>query len=235
MTDMDAVAIIPARGGSKRIPGKNLRPFAGRPIIAYSIAAALGCGCFRRVVVSTDDEAIARVSREHGAETPFMRPAALAGDHVPTSPVLAHALGELEKASGLPELFCCLYPTAPFVTAGDLARGRAELLEHDAVTAISVAAYPAPIFRALEIRDGFLRMIWPEHRDTRSQDLPTVYQDAGQFYWGQTRRFLREGELYAGRSVPVVLPRHRVCDLDTEEDWLTAELLFEAWSRRGGV
>lgn len=225
---MDALAIIPARGGSKRIPGKNTKLFAGRPVIAYSIEAAKASGCFSRIIVSTDSEHIAEVARHYGAETPFMRPAALADDHTATAPVLIHALQALQAEYPLPGQFCCIYPAAPFITPEDLARGRALLIEHAVTSVFPVTTFPSSIYRALGIQGGFVRILRPENLETRTQDLPEAYHDAGQFYWCDTGKFLAEHKLWTDRSMPLVLPRHRVCDLDTEEDWRTGELLFAA-------
>jgi len=225
-------AIIPARGGSQRIPRKNIKLFAGLPIIAHPIRAALASGLFSRIVVSTDDPEIARVAREHGAETPFPRPADLAGPHTPTAPVLAHALRALEAHGPLPTQCCLIYPTAAFVDPETLRRGLAVLLDTGATTALSAAPHPASIFRALRTdEDGLLRMVWPENMHVRSQDLPQTYYDAGQFYWCDTRGFLAEGELYARRTAPVVLSRLQAQDIDTPDDWELAEALFLA--RRG--
>ena len=225
---MTSVAIIPARGGSKRIPGKNIREFAGRPIIAWSIAAARESGLFSRIIVSTDSPEIAAVAREYGAETPFLRPAAIADDFTTTAAVVHHAIEWLKAHDALPEHVCCLYATAPFVTAETLQAGFALLRQSGAASAFPVTAFPASVFRALTINEqGRLAMLWPEHELTRSNDLPPAYHDAGQFYWLKTQAFMRSGKIYDD-AAPLVIPRWQVQDIDTLEDWRMAELLFAA-------
>ncbi len=225
---MTTAAVIPARGGSKRIPGKNIRDFCGRPIIAHSIAAARDCGRCERILVSTDDERIAVVARDCGAEVPFMRPATLADDHTGTGAVVAHAVAWLGARDPALDLVCCLYATAPLVDPAQLRRGH-DLLraDADAQFAVSVAAFPFPIQRAVAIdAAGGLSMREPEHLTTRSQDLPEFHHDAGQFYWGRPGAWLTELPLFAPHSRAVVLPRESVQDIDTEEDWRVAEALF---------
>lgn len=228
------LALIPARGGSKRIPGKNVKRFHGRPIIAWPITTAIESGLFDRVVVSTDSEEIAAVAREWGADTPFVRPAELADDHTPTAPVLRHALERLAEEGAAYERCCLIYPTAVFVRAADLRAGF-EILEERGVSAVvPVASFPAPIHRAFSMDEsGRLAMIRPEHELTRSNDLPQAYHDAGQFYWLDCARFLENGRLYAGDAVGLLMPRHRVVDIDTPEDWRLAELLFRALKAEG--
>lgn len=222
-------AIIPARGGSTRIPRKNIREFCGKPMIAWSIEAAKASGVFDRIIVSTDDEEIAATARRHGAEIPFVRPAELADDTTATRDVIVHAIRTLAEAADPPEIVCCLYPTAPFVRIDDL-RGALHRLETEGADfAFSVTSFPYPIQRALRIgEDGGLSMFWPEHRWTRSQDLSDAYHDAGQFYWGRTQAYLERRDAFASGSIPIVLPRFRVHDIDTEEDWERAELVFRA-------
>jgi pseudaminic acid cytidylyltransferase len=223
------VAIIPARGGSKRIPNKNMRPFAGKPMISYSIQAAQDTGVFDRVLVSTDSDDIAQIAMKLGAEAPFIRPPALSDDHTATAPVITHAL-EWLKANGTDATHaCCIYATAPFIRVEDIAKGFETLKDSKASTAFTVTSFPFPIFRALEIKgDGALAMFWPEHRLTRSQDLPDAYHDAGQFYWLDAVRFLKTPKLYNADSRPILLPRHLVQDIDTPEDWETAEHMYRA-------
>ena len=227
------VAIIPARAGSKRIPGKNIKPFCGKPIIAYSIAAAQQSCVFDRIICSTDSDEIADVARQYGAEIPFQRPAEFANDFAGTDAVLQHALDWLEEHGGLPRYFCCLYATAPFVQPADLQRGLEALTQHSAITAFSVTTYPSTIFRALKINGcGRVEMLWPENFTKRSQDLPETYHDAGQFYWADTERYLVEQRLFSSDSVPVCLSRHLVQDLDTLEDWDIAERMLMAMQAR---
>ncbi|MBP7392377.1 MAG: pseudaminic acid cytidylyltransferase [Zoogloea sp.] len=221
------VAIIPARGGSKRIPRKNVRLFAGKPIIAHSIGAALDSGCFDRVIVSTDDAEIAAVAREWGAETPFVRPPELADDHTGTNAVVKHAINWLAE-QGTPATYaCCIYATAPFVQARYLQEGLARLLERRRGYAFSVTSFPFPIQRAIRINaEGAVEAIWPENIFRRSQDLEEAFHDAGQFYWGSTDAYLTDEVVFSPASVPIVLPRHLVQDIDTFEDWRRAELMF---------
>jgi len=231
------LAVIPARGGSKRIPRKNVRPFAGKPIIAYSIDAARSSGLFDDVIVSTDDDAIAAVARAYGARTPFVRPAALSDDHTGTNTVVRHAIGWFREHGGLPEQVCCIYATAPFLQPRYLREGLDRLVASGKSFAFSVTSFAFPIQRALRIgADGCVEPIWPENVARRSQDLEEAFHDAGQFYWGTARAFLDDVVLYSNASVPVVLPRHLVQDIDTEEDWTRAELMFGALrARQGGA
>lgn len=223
------LAIIPARGGSKRIPRKNIKPFCGKPMIAWSIEAALQSACFDQVVVSTDDAEIAEVARQFGASVPFMRPAELSDDHTGTIPVIRHAIEWFNAQGKTVEQACCLYATAPFVSAEDIRRGLDVLQESDCDYAFSVTSYAFPIQRAIRItQQGRVEMFNPEHFNTRSQDLEEAFHDAGQFYWGRAEAW-REGRMiFSSNSMPVILPRHRVQDIDTAEDWVRAEWMFKA-------
>jgi pseudaminic acid cytidylyltransferase len=228
------VAIIPARGGSKRIPNKNVRPFAGQPMISYSIRAAQDSGLFDRILISTDSEDIAATAEKYGAEAPFTRPSHLSDDHTATAPVLTHALQWLRDTGKPATSACCIYATAPFVRATDIVRGFDVLKESNASSAFTVTSFPFPIFRALKIKDdGALAMYWPEHRLTRSQDLPEAYHDAGQFYWLNAEKFWENRELYNADSRPILLPRYLVQDIDTMEDWETAEHMYKALMPNG--
>lgn len=229
------VAIIPARGGSKRIPGKNLKAFRGEPIILHSIRTALGSGLFERVIVSTDDEQIAGFARAHGAEVPFMRPADLADDHATTASVIVHALRRLQAQGQAVELACCIYATAPLLQARYLREGRELLRAHPTRSyAFSVCGFGFPVQRALGLNEeGALTALYPQFRETRSQDLPAAFQDAGQFYWGRTEAWLRGDAVFSECSLPVILPRHLVQDIDTEEDWRRAEFLHAALQAAG--
>lgn len=229
------VAIIPARGGSKRIPRKNVRPFAGKPIIAHSIGAALDSGCFDRVIVSTDDAEIAAVAREWGAETPFVRPPELADDHTGTNAVVKHAINWLAEQGTPADYACCIYATAPFVQARYLQEGLARLLESRRAYAFSVTSFPFPIQRAIRINaEGAVEAIWPENIFRRSQDLEEAFHDAGQFYWGTTDAYLTDEVVFSPASIPIVLPRHLVQDIDTFEDWRRAELMFRVIQEEAG-
>lgn len=227
---MSAIAIIPARGGSKRIPRKNLKPFHGEPMIARSIRLALDSGLFERVIVSTDDEEIAALAWARGAEVPFMRPAALADDFTGTAAVMAHAVETLRQAGHDFEWTCCLYATAPLLQKRFLCQGLDRLKEQvDKSFAFSVCDFGFPVQRALTLDEqGALTALYPEYRQTRSQDLPPAFQDAGQFYWGRSEAWLRGDVLYSEKSLPVILPRYLVQDIDTDEDWRRAEYLYSA-------
>ena len=223
------LAVIPARGGSKRIPRKNIKPFCGKPMIAWPIEAALQSGCFDQIVVSTDDAEIAEVARQYGAQVPFMRPAVLADDHTGTTAVVAHAIDWFAAQGQMPEQVCCLYATAPFVSADDLRRGLAVLTETGSDYAFAITSYAFPIQRAIRITAAKrVEMFNPEHFDTRSQDLEEAYHDAGQFYWGRASAWQANKTIFGPDSAPVMLPRHRVQDIDTPEDWLRAEWMFKA-------
>lgn len=225
------IAVIPARGGSKRIPRKNIRDFVGRPIIAYSIEAAQKSGIFDRVLVSTDDEEIAAVARRWGAETPFLRPPALADEHTGTNAVVRHALGWLRERGDEVQSACCIYATAPFLRAESLQAGLDKLTASGKSFVFSVTAFAAPVQRALRLGvNGEVDALYPQHRHTRSQDLEPAYHDAAQFYWGTAEAFLRSEELFSPASLAVILPRHLVQDIDTEEDWQRAELMYRAWT-----
>jgi N-acylneuraminate cytidylyltransferase len=228
---LSCVAIIPARGGSKRIPRKNLKPFDGVPMIVRSIRTALDCGLFDQVVVSTDDEEIADVARAHGAQVPFVRPVELADDFTGTAAVIVHALSQLP----IFDYVCCIYATAPLLQARYLRQGHELLVQHpDKSFAFSVAGFGFPVQRALTLDEqGALTSLYPEFRTTRSQDLPEAYQDAGQFYWGRTEAWLRGDVLFSSASLPVILPRHLVQDIDTPEDWKRAEYLYAALKAGG--
>lgn len=231
-TDRGVVAIIPARGGSKRIPGKNIRPFAGRPVIAYAIEAARTSGLFDRIIVSTDSDAIAEAASRAGAEVPFRRDSGLSDDFATTAAVLADALERLGGAATV-GYACCIYPAVPFLRPENLRAGFDIVRAGGALSAFAVTSYPGPIQRALTITpDGCLRMMWPENRDRRSNDLALAWRDAGQFYWVDVDLFLRERVLYADSSRPVPIPRHLAHDIDTPEDWELAELIYRALQLR---
>jgi pseudaminic acid cytidylyltransferase len=227
------LAVIPARGGSKRIPRKNIRLFCGKPMIAWSIEAAFRSGCFDSIIVSTDDAEVAEVALGCGAEVPFIRPPSLADDHTGTTPVVAHAIEWMNRNAGQVDFACCIYATAPFVQPEDLCIGFDRLQLSKADFAFSAASYPFPIQRAVRINaDGRVEMFNPEYFDTRSQDLEEAFHDAGQFYWGRAAAWLAMKPLFSHHATPVLLPRHRVQDIDTPEDWVRAEWLFKAMRSR---
>lgn len=222
------IAIIPARGGSKRIPRKNVRPFCGRPMIAWPIATALSSALFDQVIVSTDDAEIADVARQAGAEVPFMRPPELADDHAGTIPVIAHATRWAQEQRPI-DAVCCIYPTAPMVSPHDLAKGLRLLTEGPGDFVFSATDYASPIFRAfVQGEGGGVDMVFPQYFATRSQDLPRAFHDAAQFYWGRPQAWLTTTTLFGPRSIPLLIPRWRVQDIDTPEDWERAEALFRS-------
>lgn len=223
------LAVIPARGGSKRIPRKNIKMFCGKPMIAWSIEAALESKCFDQVMVSTDDPEIAEVARQYGASVPFLRPAALSDDFTGTIPVIAHATQWwLDQGKAVTQV-CCLYATAPFVRAEDLARGLEVLEATHCDYAFSVTSYAFPIQRAIRITSvNRIEMFEPANFNQRSQDLEGAFHDAGQFYWGTACAWLQGKMIFSQQSAPVILARHRVQDIDTAEDWVRAEWMFKA-------
>ena len=221
------IAIIPARGGSKRIPRKNIKAFHGKPMIAYSIEAAQKSGCFDRIIVSTDDQEIADTAFKYGAEVPFLRPADIADDYATTMDVMVHAIQYLAKENISPEFVCCIYATAPFILADDLRKGLGILNDTKKEYAFSATSFPFPIQRAIKLNEqGDVKMFSEQYADTRSQDLVEAYHDAGQFYWGRTSAFIARKAIFAEHSKVVLLPRKRVQDIDTVEDWELAEALF---------
>lgn len=223
------LAVIPARGGSKRIPRKNIKMFGGKPMIAWSIEAALESGCFDKVIVSTDDEEIAEIARQYGASVPFIRPSELSDDYTGTIPVIQQAITWCRGNGIDAQQVCCLYATAPFVRPEDLRRGLNILEQEASQYAFSVTSYAFPIQRAIRLtQTGRVEMFHAEHFNTRSQDLEESYHDAGQFYWGLSDAWLRGKIIFTPESSAVLLPRHRVQDIDTPEDWVRAELLYKA-------
>ncbi len=220
------IAVIPARGGSKRIPRKNIKSFCDKPMIAWSIEAATSSGLFEHIIVSTDDAEIAEVAKQWGAEVPFMRPEELSNDYAGTTPVIAHATQwALDQGIDI-EAVCCIYATAPFVQTDDLKRGWDALDSGDWDYAFTVTDFASPIFRSFkQTTEGGIEMFFPEHFATRSQDLPVALHDAGQFYWGRPTAWLEGKRIFDRHSKPVVIPRWRVQDIDTQDDWERAEIL----------
>lgn len=226
------IAVIPARGGSKRIPRKNIKLFRGKPMIAWSIEAAKSSGLFDHILVSTDDAEIAATAREFGAATPFARPPELSDDHSGTIPVIAHATNWAQAEGWQPSAVCCIYATAPFIQADDLKATLSALESGDWAYAFPVTDFPAPIFRSFQkTPEGGLEMFFPEHFSTRSQDLPEALHDVGQFYWGRANAWQEGKPIFASHTFPLCIPRHRVQDIDTLEDWVRAELLHELLER----
>lgn len=228
------ICVIPARGGSKRIPRKNIRIFRGKPMIAWSISAAQQSACFDQIIVSTDDEEIAEVARFFGAEVPFLRPSHLADDQATTQVVINHALDWLHQHGKICETLCCLYATAPFVQSTDLQLAEKNLSEAEAGTVVySATSFAFPIQRAIRIdSEGFSSMFQPDQFATRSQDLEEAFHDAGQFYWATPQTWSTVVNLFEGAR-PIILPRWRVQDIDTEEDWSRAELMHQLLEHQG--
>jgi len=221
------IALITARGGSKRIPKKNIKPFFGQPIIGYPIKAALNAGCFDKIIVSTDSEEIAEIAKSFGAEVPFIRPHEISNDHASTMDVIEHALNFYTKNRIEVEAICCIYPTAPFVRGSDLKSGYDLYVKHNAMYVFSATSFPFPIQRGFYLdAEGRVNMFQPEHLLTRSQDLEEAYHDAGQFYWCRPEAVNNRLPIFAPHSVPVLMDRSRVQDIDTPEDWDFAEKLY---------
>lgn len=229
-----SVAVITARGGSKRIPRKNIREFCGEPILAYPVRAALESGIFDEVMVSTDDEEIAQIAREYGASVPFLRSGRTSGDHATTVDVLLEVLGEYGRVGVSFGRLCCVYPTAPFVTPEKLRDAMQMLEEPDVDSVMPVVAFSFPPMRGMHMRDGMLSYCHPECATMRSQDLETIYHDCGQFYCIKTDVLQRTGSLVTGRTRAMVLPEREVQDIDTLEDWELAEMKYRRMEESDG-
>jgi len=221
------LCVIPARGGSKRIPRKNIKNFHGKPIISYSIAAAIDSKIFDKVIVSTDDDEIKVVSESCGADVPFLRPNEISDDYTGTTDVIAHAIRWSISAGFQPDYVCCLYATAPFVNGEDIKMGYENLIASGADYAFAITKYNFPIQRALRLKNnGRLEMFEPANYSVRSQDLEQAWHDAGQFYWGKASAWLDGKMIFSENACPVPLPSYRVQDIDTLDDWRRAEVLF---------
>jgi N-acylneuraminate cytidylyltransferase len=223
---MSRIAIITARGGSKRIPRKNIKEFCGKPILAYSIQAALQAESFDRVMVSTDDEEIARTARQYGAEVPFYRSERTSGDFATTSDVLLEVIEEYEKRGEHFDVGCLIYPTAPFVTAAKLKKAVEELEACNADTLIPVVPFSYPPQRAMIMKEGRLVFEYPQYLDSRSQDLEPHYHDAGQFVVFRTEKFKANKKLMVGDILPMVISEMEVQDIDNQTDWEIAEMKY---------
>lgn len=224
---MARLAVIPARAGSKRIPKKNIREFFGKPLIAWSIEQALKSSLFDSVVVSTDSTEIANIAKDWGAEVPFLRPITLSDDFTGTESVIFHALNWFEKLHALPDKICCINATAPFITADIIKQCLVTMETTNSDSAMTVASYPYPIWRALnKDKEGKLQFQWSEYEESRSQDLPEVFHDAGQCYWVNVESFMKHPRFITDSTVCLHLNRWEVQDIDTEEDWTMAERLF---------
>lgn len=221
------IAVIPARGGSKRIARKNVKHFHGKPMLAWSIETALASNCFDRVIVSTDDEEIAAIAKTAGADVPFLRPAELADDFTPTVPVVAHAVDWFARHQGPVDSACCVYAAAPFIRSQDLVSAYDLMIQTGACYAFPVTSFAFPVQRGVRIlENGKMEMFYPEHALTRSQDLEEAFHDAGQFYWGLSEAWLSGKTIIGPDAAALPIPRERVQDIDTPEDWDRAEKLF---------
>lgn len=223
---MSSIAIITARGGSKRIPRKNIKEFCGKPIIAYSIEAALGAGVFDEVMVSTDDEEIKEIAIKYGARVPFLRSENTSTENTMTNEVLIEVLGEYEKLGQAFDYFCCIYPTAPFLTADRLREGMNKLIDEKVDTVIPVVQFSFPPQRCFVIRDEKVAFLYPENAQVRSQDLEPQYHDVGQFYCINTKNFLKHKVLIMNETMPVIMDEMEVQDIDNFSDWKLAEMKY---------
>lgn len=222
------IVIIPARGGSKRIPKKNIKDFLGKPIIAYSIEMAISCKLFSRVIVSTDDEEIKDVVLKYGAEVPFIRPKNIADDFTGTHEVVGHAIEYLENTGETMDYVCCIYPTAPLIQKDDLIKGFKLIQTNKWNSVMAATNFSYPIFRSFEnLPNGGLKMIFPEHYNSRSQDLPEIYHDAGLFYWAKPEIWKKKPQGFNEKNSIVKLPNYRIQDIDTPDDWKKTEILYE--------
>ena len=226
--------MIPARGGSKRIPHKNIKIFCGQAMIGYSIKAALDSKCFDQVIVSTDDAEIAKIAKLFGAIVPFVRPDELANDYTATVPVIKHAIEWFDDQNQLLSEVCCLYATAPFVQADAIKKAYKKMMQEQVDYCFTVTSFASPIQRAIKVTaENRIEMLYPEHLETRSQDLEESYHDAGQFYWGKAEAFKQKKPLFSKNSTPYILPRQLVQDIDTPEDWKRAELMYQVLKKSG--
>lgn len=230
------LCVIPARGGSKRIPRKNIKSFCGQAMIGYSIKAALDSQYFDQIIVSTDDAEIAEISKYFGASVPFVRPESLSNDYAGTTPVVKHAIEWFDDQDQSPSEVCCLYATAPFVTANTIKRSYDQMQHTQADYCFTVTSFAFPIQRAIKVTsENRIEMFYPENFEIRSQDLEESYHDAGQFYWGKAESFRQKKPLFSKSSTPYILPRHLVQDVDTPEDWKRAELMYQVLKKSGGL
>ena len=226
------IAIIPARGGSKRIPKKNIKDFLGKPIIAYSIEMAISCKLFNKVIVSTDDQEIKDIAKKYGAEVPFIRPKQFADDFTGTHEVIGHAVKWLEDKGEIIDYACCIYSTAPLIEKDDLIKGFELIKTGKWISVMAATNFSYPIFRSFEnLPDGGLKMIFPEHYNSRSQDLPEVYHDAGLFYWAKPETWKKKPEKYGKKNSIIKIPNYRIQDIDTLDDWKKAEIIYEIIDR----
>jgi pseudaminic acid cytidylyltransferase len=220
------VAIITARGGSKRIPRKNVRDFLGHPIIKYSIDAAVSSGCFDEVMVSTEDKSIASIAEKYGAKVPFLRSLDKSGDFATTTEVILEVLKDYSERGRNFKYACCIYPTAPMISPDNIRLGLGFLEDNKADTAVPIVRFSFPIQRAFKVDSGKISMIWPENRDKRSQDLMPAYHDAGQFYWLRAESFIKKRAIFTDNTIGIEVPESEVQDIDNEEDWKITEFKY---------
>jgi pseudaminic acid cytidylyltransferase len=223
----NCLAIIPARGGSKRIPDKNRKLFLGKPIIEYSIHAAKDTNLFDDIMVSTDDKTIATMAKEMGASIPFLRSSVTSDDKSALSDVIGEVLSEYKKRNNEYTYFCCILPTAPFLTSQKIKKAFKILVENNTDSVVTVTKFSYPIQRALRMEKGYVNMIWPENYMIRSQDLEYSYHDCGQFYWMKTKSFLSQKKLFARKTKAFEIPNYESQDIDTLDDWKIAEMKFK--------
>ncbi len=222
------IAVIPARGGSKRIPRKNIKKFCGQPMISYAITAAKQSGLFDHIVVSTDDEEVARIANQWGAETPFLRPVELSNDYVATAPVITHSIEACQNLGWVFDNVCCIYPCVPFIQVDDLRGAFISLTTNDADYCFPVTEFPSAIQRALKLlTNGKMQPFFSEFEITRTQDLEPAYYDAGQFYWGKPDTWLINPRIHSS-GIGYIIPNWRVVDIDTSDDWVRAELIYRS-------
>lgn len=226
------LAVIPARGGSKRIPRKNIKKFCGKPILAYSIEAAVQSRLFNEIMVSTDDDEIASIAKQYGASVPFLRSAETADDHATIIEVLLEVMERYSKAGQEFSHVCCIYPTAPFVTSEKLCGAYQLLCDTKSDMAIPMVPFSYPPLRGFVLADGHIQMKWPEYEKVRSQDLPPIYHDCGQFCFGRAEALLREKTMFCQKTVPMLMSELETQDIDNEVDWELAELKYELLKKK---
>ena len=233
MKDKKILAIIPARGGSKRIPRKNIKDFLGKPIIAYSIETAIDSNLFDEVMVSTDDKEIAEVAKKYSASVPFMRSKKNSDDNATTADVIEEVLSEYQKQNKEYDYVCCIYATAPFITRERLIIATEMLENSEADSVLPITRFGFPIQRSFKVEnDGLLKMFWPENVDVRSQDLETAYHDSGQFYFLRVDKFLSQKKIFTEKTLPIIVSEKEVQDIDTEEDWKIAEIKYKMLNKK---
>ena len=222
------ICIIPARGGSKRIPKKNIKNFLGKPIISYPIKLALESNLFDKVIVSTDSKEISKIAIKYGAQVPFLRPKKLANDYIGTHEVIGHAVNWLENKSVKIDYACCIYPTSPLINKKDLIRGYDLIKNKKCDSVIASTCFSYPIFRSFKkLSNGGLKMIFPKYFNSRSQDLPKIYHDAGLFYWARPSIWKKKPQKFGKKNFIVEIPNYRVQDIDTYDDWKKAEVIYK--------